>query len=165
MDTFLHAGPGGRAGRMTDIRFYHLQRQTLDQALPQILNKALQAGHKIVVKLPDQQEVERVNAHLWIFHPNHFLPHGSAKDGFAEDQPVWLTDKDENPNGADVLVLTDGTESESVTDFKLCCNMLNGHDGEAVKTARTRWKAYQEAGHDMTYWQQSGSGRWEQKNT
>lgn len=147
---------------MTDIRFYHLERQTLDQVLPSLLGKALSVGHKIVVKAANDQEVERLNTHLWSYDPNSFLPHGSKKDGNAELQPIWITTEEENPNGADVLILTQGTVSDHVADFKMCCEMFDGRHDETVKAARGRWKDYKEAGHDLTYWQQGDRG-WEKK--
>lgn len=148
---------------MTEVRFYHLQRQSQEQVLPVLLSKALERGHKILVKMSDEQEVEKMNEHLWTFHPDSFLPHGSEKDGHPEVQPVWLTHKDDNANGADVLIVGAGAGSTIQADFDLCCEMLNGHDDEAVQAARLRWKVYKERGFDVTYWQQSEQGRWEQK--
>ncbi len=148
---------------MTEIRFYHLTTKTLDQALPEILTKALSGGRRAVVKAADERQVEALNDHLWAWRPDSFLPHGSAKDGFAEDQPIWLTAADENPNGADILILTGGAESAGLKDFDLCCEMLDGHDDAAVKAARARWKIYKDEGFDLTYWQQTPQGGWEQK--
>jgi len=147
---------------MTEIRFYHLQTYNLDQALPQILGKALSAGHKINVRLPDTKEVERINTLLWTFRPDSFLPHGSQKDGYAEDQPIWLTDKDENTNKANVLVLTNGLENDNLDTYTLVCDMFDGRNDEMVKAARERWKSYKEAGHEITYWQQDQKGAWSQ---
>ncbi len=148
---------------MTEIRFYHLQRKTLDQALPEILQKALAGERKVVVRAPDQQETERLNDHLWTFRPDVFLPHGSAKDGNPDLQPIWLTDKEENPNGADVLIVTGGAAYDNAEEFSLCCEMLDGNDETQTAAARKRWKLYKEAGHTISYWQQSESGGWENK--
>lgn len=149
---------------MTEVRFYHLERQSENQVVPLLLSKALERGHKIVLKLPSPQAVEQMDAHLWTFKEHSFLPHGSQKIGHAESQPVWITAEDENPNGADVLILCSGAGSEMQGDFDLCCEMLNGHDGEAVSSARARWKDYKDnKGFDVTYWQQSENGGWEKK--
>ncbi len=147
---------------MTEIRFYHLERQSQDQVLPMLIAKALDGGKRLVIKTSNDAEAEHLNEHLWTYHPDSFLPHGSKKDGNAALQPVWLTSKDENPNGADVLILTHGSVTEIAKDFSLCCEMLDGHDESAVAEARTRWKSYVEAGHKVTYWKQSERG-WEEK--
>ena len=148
---------------MTEIRFYHLQKQHLDQALPQILEKAFAGKNRIVVRMNDPKEVERMNGLLWTYKPNNFLPHGSKKEGKANHQPIWLTDQDENPNNATVLILTQNTTSETIETYDLCCEMLDGNSEEAVKSARARWKIYQDAGHDVTYWFQDEKGKWEKK--
>lgn len=148
---------------MTDIRFYHLSTQTLDQALPAILTKALDAGHRILVKCADETQAARLSDHLWTYRPDSFLPHGTKKDGHADAQPVYLSAGNDNPNAANVLILTGGTSAEDVSTFTLCCEMLDGHDGEAVDAARGRWKIYKDAGHDVTYYQQTDTGGWEKK--
>ncbi len=148
---------------MTEIRFYHLERQSQGQVIPVILTKALERGHRIVVKMCDEPQVAQMNEHLWSFNASSFLPHGCDKDGKAEQQPVWITCKDENPNKADVIIIAQGAELNEPTDFNLCCEMLDGHDENAVIAARSRWKKYKEQDFDLTYWQQSETGAWEKK--
>ena len=148
---------------MSEIRFYHLERQTLDQVLPQLLGKALQQGRRAVVRVASDQEVERLNTHLWTYHPNSFLPHGSEHDGHENDQPVWITAGAENPNAADVLILTPGAAAEGLEQFALVCEMIDGRNDEAVSAARARWQSYKDSGHDLTYWQQTPQGGWDQR--
>lgn len=148
---------------MTDIRFYHLKTQTLDEALPALVMKAHNNGRKrIVIRLADKAAVERINTVLWTFHADMFLPHGSAKDGHAARQPIWLTDTDENPNEAGILIAA-GATFEDLSGFDLVCEMFADHEDGAVAAARERWKTYKEAGHKITYWQQTDNGGWEQK--
>ena len=148
---------------MTEIRFYHLQKQTLDQALPLILEKAFHGNHKIVVRLSDEKEVERMNGLLWTYKQNAFLPHGSQKNGYAEKQPIWLTHKDENPNQANVIILTQGVTEQHLEGYELCCEVLDGRDNSAIEGARDRWKEYKKSGLEVTYWHQKDNGGWEKK--
>lgn len=148
---------------MTEVRFYHLQRTPLDRALPQLLERTLARGWRALVMARSRERVEALNGLLWTYSREGFLPHGSAADGNADRQPVWLTDSDENPNGASVLFLTDGAGSSHVGDYDLVCEMFDGNDDEAVAQARDRWRDYLQAGHHLTYWQQSGQGGWEKK--
>lgn len=147
---------------MTDIGFYHMQRSALDQTLPKLLEKVLQAGKRAVVIARSDERVEALNAVLWIYSNDAFLPHGSKADGHAADQPVWLTTADENPNAAEVLVLTDGATSERLADYIRCLELFDGNDPEQVAEARRRWTGYKAAGHAVTYWQQGDRG-WEKK--
>lgn len=148
---------------MTEIRFYHLLRTTLEDALPQMLEMSLERGWRAVVMAGSQQRVEALNQHLWTYRKDSFLPHGSVSEGEADRQPVWLTERDENPNGASVLFLTDGAESGAVDGYVRVCELFDGNDAQAVDAARRRWKRYKEAGHELSYWQQTGRGGWERK--
>jgi DNA polymerase-3 subunit chi len=148
---------------MTDVRFYHLTRSRLEAVLPVMLEKTLERDQRAVVMAGSEERVEAINGHLWTYNDRGFLPHGSEKDGFAEGQPVWLTTGDENPNGAQVLFLTDGATSERVGDFDVCAVLLDGSDDAAVASARDLWRAYKEAGHEVTYWQQGESGGWDKQ--
>jgi DNA polymerase-3 subunit chi len=152
---------------MTEIRFYHLQTKSLEQALPELLTKALAGGRRILVRCPDKSAAEALNEQLWTFRADAFLPHGTAKDGFADRQPVYLSDPDSdkeggNPNGADVLIFAGGGDDSDIADFTLCCDVFNGSDETALATARARWKNWSAAGHEVTYWQQTEKG-WEKK--
>ena len=148
---------------MTEVRFYHLQRTTLEAALPPMLEKTLERGQRAVVVAGSAERVEHLTAHLWSYSERSFLPHGSARDGRAALQPIWLTDQDENPNGAQVLFLTDGVASQQVDAAELCVELFDGNDEAALRAARQRWQSYKAAGHRLTYWQQTPQGRWEQK--
>jgi DNA polymerase-3 subunit chi len=145
-----------------EIRFYHLTRGTLEQALPDILGKALAKGHRIVLRAQDAAQTERLNDYLWTYHPNRFLPHGSKKDGNAALQPIWLTHEDDNPNNADVLIVAGNASDAGLEGYGLCCFMFDGHNEESLNTARARWKQYKEGGGAITYWQQTERS-WQQK--
>ena len=148
---------------MTDVRFYHLTRTPLEAALPQMLEKALERGQRAVVIAGSEERVEALNAQLWTYQDHSFLPHGSAKDGYPAYQPVWLTARDENPNAAQVLFLTDGASAESLGSYEVCAILFDGGSETAVGAARDQWKRLKEAGHQVTYWQQNEAGRWSQQ--
>ena len=147
---------------MTDVRFYHLTRRSIQQALPDLLEKTLQKGWRAVVRVADEGEVEPLAKLLWTEKAESFLPHGSAKDGRAADQPIWITAKEERPNDAGVLFLIGGAEQESMNDFDLVCEVFDGAEEQQVDAARAKWKALQKTDHNLTYWQQTESG-WEKQ--
>lgn len=148
---------------MPDIRFYHLTKKSLEQALPDLLGRSLGRGWRAVVKARSEERVEALNQHLWTFDDAAFLPHGSNQDGRPGLQPIWLTVEDENPNGAQVLFLTDGADTANSGLFETVCVLFDGRDDEAVALARKQWTAFKEAGHPLTYWQQNERGGWDKK--
>ncbi len=68
---------------------------------------------------------------------------------------------EENPNRADLLVITDGIEPAYLDSFERCVDMFDGNDPEAVTAARARWRRLRETGHTLAYWRQSPQGGWE----
>jgi DNA polymerase-3 subunit chi len=150
---------------VTEVRFYHLQRARLEEVLPVILERCHQRGERVLVLAGSTERVEALAALLWTYRPDSFLPHGTVRDGEAARQPIFLATPDmeaDNPNGAPVLILSDGARHPRIGDFKLVCELFDGHDEAAVAAARTQWKACKEAGHAVVYYQQSDAGKWQE---
>lgn len=143
---------------MTEIRFYHLTRTSLEQALPEMLEKTLERGLRAVVMTGSAERVEALTQQLWLHPANGFLPHGNAKDGNPDAQPVWLTASEENPNAAQYLFLTDGATATDLSSYQRVCELFDGNDETAVAAARARWKTYKADGHEISYWQQGERG-------
>jgi DNA polymerase III subunit chi len=148
---------------MTEVLFYHLQKQPLERVLPELLEKCLERAWRVVVQFGSEERRDALDAHLWTYNDAGFLPHGTAKDGNAEMQPVWLTTEDENPNGATVRFLADGADIGDYAPYQRVVLMFDGNDRDAVDRARGQWSAAKAGGHDATYWQQTERGRWEKK--
>ena len=148
---------------MTEIRFYHLSSISLEQSLPKFLERAWIQGHRIVVRATSPERVEHLNAILWTYEEASFLPHGSMRDGNAATQPIWLTHRGENPNGATLLIVVDGVEAADIASYARCTDLFDGNDAGSLEAARARWRRARDAGHALTYWRQTTSG-WEQKS-
>jgi DNA polymerase-3 subunit chi len=148
---------------VTEVGFYHLQRSALEQVLPRLLGKALERGMRVVVLSGSDERMKALDGALWSFDQGSFLPHGTAAGDLAAEQPVYLTTDEENPNGATLLALTDGVEPAFLDGFERCLDLFDGKDSQAVEAARGRWKRLKDAGHDLTYWQQTDQGGWEKK--
>lgn len=146
---------------MTEVGFYHLQRSALDRALPKLLERVVERGFRALVLTGSKERADYLNGLLWTYDPGSFLPHGIAMDGVPAEQPVFLTEHEENPNAASVLVLVDGANIKFMAGFDRCLDMFDGNDTEAVASARQRWKDCVTAGFNVTYWQQNDGGGWE----
>lgn len=148
---------------MTDVGFYHLLRTPLERALPRLLEKALERGMRALVLTGSPERADHLNELLWTYDPAGFLPHGAEADGQPDRQPIWLSDREIDVNGADLLVLLDNADSERLDAYARVIDLFDGHDAEAVAAARRRWSARKEAGHDLTYWRQTERGGWEKQ--
>jgi DNA polymerase III subunit chi len=148
---------------MTEVLFYHLDRQPLERVLPDLLEKCIERGWRAVVQVGSEERRDALDSHLWTYREEGFLPHGTIKDGSAEAQPIWLTVGPENPNGASVRFLADGVEMAEIHAYARVVVLFDGNDEEGVQRARASWSAIKSAGHEATYWQLSERGRWEKK--
>lgn len=148
---------------MTDVLFYHLEPFPLERVLPPLLEKTLERGWRAVVQAGSPERAEALDNHLWTYREESFLPHGSARDGNAAEQPIFLTSGEENPNGAQVRFLVDGAVSETFAGYTRVVVIFDGRDEDARTRARGQWKNAKDQGCTVTYWQQSPEGRWEKK--
>jgi len=146
---------------MTEYLFYHLTGQTPEQVLPALLQKSLERGWRVVVQASSDERVEALDAHLWTWRDDAFLPHGTWRDAEAAEQPIVLTVNEENPNGATVRFLVEGARiSGSTMGYERIVMLFDGNDPDAVDTARTRWNEAKAAGVEVTYWKADENGRW-----
>ncbi len=149
---------------MTEVLFYHLQGQPLERVLPSLLERSLDRGWRVIVQSSSEERVEALDAYLWTFRDDSFLPHGTHREASAAEQPILLTVKDDNPNAAAVRFLIDGAPvPPDVPSYRRIVLMFDGNDDDAVAEARTRWSAAKAAGFEVTYWQADENGRWVKK--
>lgn len=149
---------------VTEVRFYHLIEQTIERVLPQLLELSLQRGWRVVVQASSEERVEALDAHLWTYRDDSFLPHDTARSPDAADQPILITANDGNPNNATVRFLIDGAPLPVDTaQYERLVLIFDGNDDEAVTAARASWAQVKAQGHTASYWQPDDSGRWVQK--
>ena len=144
-----------------EVWLYHLERATLEQVVPELLEKTLSRGWRARIRADTRQRIEAIDAWLWTYRDDSFLPHGMAGDPLAERQPILLGEGDGNPNHAQVLFVVD-TEPGDIGDFARCIVVFEGRDEAALAAARDLWSRYRNAGHGVTYWRQGEQG-WEKR--
>ena len=146
---------------MSDVGFYHLTRTTAEQALPKLLGRTLAAGQRAVVVCGTEARLKALSDALWASIDPDWLPHGSARTGEAQWQPIWLALDAEAPNGARFLFRVDGTAAAAAA-FDRVFDLFDGRDEAGLAAARLRWSSEKTAGHNLTYWQQDEHG-WQKK--
>jgi DNA polymerase-3 subunit chi len=145
---------------MTDVWFYHLERSSADQVLPELLERTLQRGWRALVRTGDLARLGPLDEHLWAYRPDSFLPHGRADEPRAEQQPVVLTTDEENANRADVLFLLDGADPGPLDGYQRCVLLFDGRNEDELAAARALWSGFRKQGLSVSYWKQGERG-WE----
>jgi DNA polymerase-3 subunit chi len=153
---------------MAEALFYHLERRSLDDVLPGLVEKTLERGWRALIRVESAERADAIDTRLWTFDDHSFVPHAQAGDGDPARQPVLITVEEGNPNAANVLFLVggaappawDSAEAQALTRIVL---LFDGRDPAAVETARAAWKDAKAAGHDVTYWKESPTGKWDKQ--
>lgn len=153
---------------MSEVLFYHAERASLEEVLPGLLEKTRERGWRALVRVGSDERATALDTHLWTYREEGFLPHGLYRDPHPGEQPILLTSRDGNANAAEVLFLADGAEpndwaADGIKQLTRIVLIFDGRDPSAVDAARAQWTHAKAAGHEVTYWQQSASGKWEKK--
>ena len=127
-----------------------------------MLEKSLERGWRVVVRGTDPARIEALSARLWSHGDANFLPHGTAADGQAARQPIWMCCDGANPNAANTLFLIDKAEAEAteIAAMEMVAVLFDGLDDAAVAKARDQWRMVADAGLKAVYWAQETSGAW-----
>jgi DNA polymerase III subunit chi len=149
---------------MTEILFYQLKGQALEQVLPPLIQKSLERGWRVAVQASSDERIEALDAHLWTWRDDAFLPHGTWRDSEAAEQPVLLTLHETNPNGAAVRFLVEGASMPGdAAAYQRLVVLFDGEDPDALDDARARWTKAKEEGFEVTYWLTDRNGRWQRQ--
>jgi len=148
---------------VADILFYHLTESTLEEALPGLLERSVERGWRAVVQTGTEERRDALDQHLWIFRDDSFLAHATDREAYPAEQPVLLTTGEANQNAAQIRFLVDGASPPELSGYERAVFLFDGHDAAQLEAARGHWKTMKEAGHAVTYWQQSPDRRWERK--
>ena len=153
---------------MSEVLFYHAERTPLEDVLPGLLERTRDRGWKVLVRVGSDERAAALDTHLWTYKEEGFLPHGLDRDPHPSEQPILLTSRDGNANGAEVLFLADGAEptdwaAPEIAERTRVVLIFDGRDPAAVDAARAQWTNAKAVGHEVTYWQQSPAGKWEKR--
>ena len=146
------------------VDFYHLTAKPLDRVLPQIAEKVLAAGDRLLIVAGDEDQRRHLDRLLWTYAPDSFLPHACAVPGDDAAQPILLaadvTPETAGINRARNVALVDGVWRDAALDFDRAFHFF---DEGSLREARLAWKALADRdGVERRYWKQSDAGKWEQ---
>lgn len=152
---------------MVETLFYHLERRSLEEILPGLVEKSLARGWRAAIRTDTSERSDALDSLLWTYDDQSFLPHAQLGDGEAAAQPVLITVEEGNPNSANIFFYVGGalpSDWDLLKDLARVVLLFDGHDAEALGAARAAWNEAKASGHDVTYWKESPSGKFEKQN-
>src|SRR5580704_12451316 len=151
---------------MTETLFYHLERRSLEEVLPGLVEKSLQRGWRAAIKTDSSERSDALDTLLWTYDDQSFLPHAQLGDGDAGGQPVLIAVEEGNPNSAQIFFYVGGAipgDWKNLPDLARVVLLFDGRDPQALADARAAWKEASAAGHDVTYWKEMPGGKFEKQ--
>ena len=139
--------------------FYHLASSPLERVLPQICEKVLGGGDRLLV-VAEPALLDQLDAQLWNYARDGFLPHGKSEGASPVTQPILLSSICEPLNAATHIALADGVWRDEALAFSRAFYFF---DEERRDDARAAWRAL--ADNDAVerrYWKQDEAGKWVQ---
>lgn len=142
--------------------FYHLETSTLENVLPDLLERTLGKGWRALVKMP-ADELADMDTWIWTYRDDAFLPHGRDDEPQADLQPILLSATAETAAGFDAVMIVGGVDMPTLDGVSRVMVMINGRSETEVAHERQRWKALKASGAGLAYYQQNARGGWEKK--
>ena len=142
-----------------DAWFYHLENGSIDQALPELLEKTLARGWRAMVRSTDPGRLAHLDAWLWTYRDDSFLAHGRGGAPNSSRQPILLTEGETAENSAQALFILDEPPA-GLEAYERCIVLFEGADEVALARARRLWTTYKAAGSTVSYWKQQETRGW-----
>ncbi|MEA3002974.1 MAG: polymerase subunit chi [Sphingomonadales bacterium] len=138
------------------VDFYHLGASPLERVLPNICEKVLASGERLLV-VAEEDLLARLDEQLWTGAKDSFLPHGRRN---AEAQPILLATEPAAANGAVNIALADGRWREEALGFARIFFFFDAGRRDEARIVWRALKANPEA--EPRYWKQDENGKWVQ---
>lgn len=144
---------------MNEYSFYALKNTTIEKTLPRLLEKIYNAGLKVHVLCQNDDQLKALDASIWTFSSNAFVPHGSIydpQDTHAE-HPIFLSLDQNIVNTASVFLSLQPIPLQGFQKIIYFFDLYQ--DGAQLFEKHYQSLLLQKA----TYWQQTETGGWEKR--
>jgi DNA polymerase III subunit chi len=95
----------------------------------------------------DDNQGVTLDRFLWTWKKGAFVPHvydnGSVE---CHDEPVVIVAEEENPNGADILIMGEPCGIDFMRQFRCVIDFAETYDEMRLAESRERFRSYRELG-------------------
>ncbi|CAO4834817.1 MAG: hypothetical protein CNLJKLNK_00790 [Holosporales bacterium] len=142
---------------MTEYSFYALKNTTIEKTLPKLLEKIYNAGLMVHVLCKNDDQLKALDASIWTFSSNAFVPHGSIYDpkDTHEEHPIFLSLDQNIVNNATVFL---SLQPIPLHGFEKIIYFFDLYQ-DGAELFEKHYQSLPKA----TYWQQTQTGGWEKR--
>ena len=143
---------------MTRVDFYQIESAESPLVFAcRLIDKVYHSGHQIHVHTNSAEQAEELDALIWSFRRERFIPHACyAKDGsIDEDVSVQISHELEPELHRDILINLSGKVPDFFSRFERVAEVVP-LDESSRKAARINYKFYQDRGYPLQYHKMKG---------
>jgi DNA polymerase-3 subunit chi len=132
---------------VTRIEFVRLERPEKARYLCELAEEFFHAGQRVLVVVADAGQMATLDQFMWTWKKGSFLPHACADGAVAcGDEPVVITTREENANGAQVLLAGRPCQLAFAGRFQVVIDFAEVYDAALREASRQRFRACRDAG-------------------
>ena len=132
---------------MTQVCFAKLEQPQKADLLCRLTEEYYSTGKRVLVRVQDDNQAVALDRFMWSCDKGSFLPH-AFYNGSVDclEEPIVITVREGNPNGATVLIMGQPCTLEFIGRFELVIDFAEIYDKQLAKQARERFRAYRQQG-------------------
>ncbi len=134
---------------MPSVEFIRLRKAEKARHLCELAEEFYAAGKRVLVTVLDDHQGVTLDAFMWSWKKGSFIPHAFANGAVdCLDEPVVIVAAEQNPNGAQVLIMGKPCSPAFVRQFEAAIDFAELYDEQLANASRRRFAQYREAGLD-----------------
>ena len=132
---------------LKSVEFIKLTRPERARVLCDLAEEFYLQKERVVLVVQDDNQAVSLDQFMWVWKKGSFLPH-AYDNGSVEsyDEPVVIVAREDNPNGARVLIQGRPCSSEFVRQFRHVVDFAEMFDESLREQARERFRQFREMG-------------------
>ena len=132
---------------MTQVRFAKLEQAQKAALLCKLAGQYFAAGKRVLVLVQDDNQAVSLDRFMWTCEKGSFLPH-AFYNGSVDclEEPIVITVREGNPNGATVLIMGQPCSREFIGRFELAVDFAEVYDKKLAEKSRERFRSYRNDG-------------------
>lgn len=136
---------------MTRIDFYILQQASAEARrlfVCKLTDKALRLGSKVFILVADRAEAETLDALLWSFRPESYVPHALIDTDEAADVPVIISTGADRADHHELLINLTDQVPPSFSRFQRLAEVAVQSEA-LLQTTRQHYAFYKQRGYPI----------------
>jgi DNA polymerase-3 subunit chi len=129
------------------VEFIKLSRPERAGILCDLAEEYYLQDQRVLVMVQDDNQGVTLDRFLWTWKKGAFVPHvydnGSVE---CHDEAVVIVAEEENPNGADILIMGEPCGIDFMRQFRCVIDFAETYDEMRLAESRERFRSYRELG-------------------